>query len=155
MKSVLLLLLCLLLPASARAGFLDDAASRSEGILRLAELGLARSRDPDLTVLARRLLDEHGRSLTDLRLVARQRGIGLTVVPPRDTMAALDRLAGLPGDAVAAAVRQQIRHEHDRLAEACRDQVATGSDLQLVMMAEQLLARLQRRQIQADQTDMR
>lgn len=152
-STLLLCLLCLLLSDTARAGFLDDAAGRSEGILRLAELGLAKSRDADLRVQARRLIEEHGRALTDLRLIARQRGRSLTAAPSSGTMAALDRLAGLAGDDVAAAIRWQLAQEEAGLAAVCRAQAGTGDDLQLVMLAEQWLVRLERRR--GDQTDMR
>lgn len=146
-------LLCALLPAAAGAepaSFLSDAAARGQAEILLAELALAKARDPAVMQFAARLIEDHRRGATDLMLIARHKSITLPGGPPPETLDALSRLAELSGETFERDYVRQALEDHHRLVAAYQAEAATGTDLQTVMLAEQSLVFLDVHQAMAE-----
>ncbi|MDB6028119.1 MAG: hypothetical protein JWM68_4342 [Verrucomicrobiales bacterium] len=82
-------------PGLEDSRFASQTLCRGAGEMDLSRLGVDRSQNPDLKLLAQRIFDDHSRADDDLRIIIRQQGIPISSeLDQEDDVASLQRLSG-------------------------------------------------------------
>lgn len=83
--------------AKAEIDFVTRASNRNLAAMGEARLAPGKTRDPRITTLAQRLLQEHGAAQDALRVASVGSGATVTTIPDRDHQARLTALEGMSG----------------------------------------------------------
>ncbi len=124
--------------------FIIDAAQGGMAEVRLGELALQRSRNPEVKRFAQQMIDEHTRANQQLMRLATQKGVTPPTSPGPKYEAAMMRLMQLSGESFDQAYMNEGGiNGHLESVAIYQRQAALGQDPDLQAFAARLLPRIQ------------
>ena len=137
-------------PAFAQAGrppaatpadqtFVMNTAKANMAEVEFGKLAAVNASNPDVKKFAQRMVDDHSKSLTDLRALAGSKNIVLpSELDPQDkTMR--DKMAPVKGEAFDREYMSMMVAGHTKVVESFRTEMATGTDADVKAWASKTL----------------
>jgi putative membrane protein len=125
--------------------FVLEAAQGSLADVDLSRLATLRGSNDELKQFAQRVVDEHGKAVDELALLARQKGVSLPSALDTKQRQQRDRLAKLSGSAFDRAYIDTMVKDHRKEIATFKKQLERSKDLELKVWAGKTLPTVEER----------
>ncbi|HEU4851821.1 MAG TPA: DUF4142 domain-containing protein [Telluria sp.] len=115
--------------------YLRERAGQLTGDIRIGELATKKANTELVRAFGYRMVNDHKRSLENVRKVATERKVELPAEPPERYQKALQKLSGLEGNDFDVAYMERALHEHRLNTKADRKRKYGTKDSQLRLLA--------------------
>lgn len=135
--------------SAADSKFMHEAAAGGMAEVELGRLAADKASNPDVKQFGQRMVDDHGKANDELKSLASQKSVTLSLTPEAAQKATQARLSKLSGDAFDRAYMQDMVKDHDKDVAAFKRASTTAADAELKAWAAKTLPTLEEHQKQA------